>query len=148
MKPSDPPVVVEQVIQASSSDVWQAITQLDQMQKWFFAEIEEFEAAVGFETQFDVVCDGTTYPHRWKITEVSPNEKIVYDWQYENFPGQGLVVWELIDTPEGTHLTITNKILKEFPDDNPAFRRESCEGGWRYFIERLQNYVEQKPASA
>ena len=144
MKPTDEPIVVKQTFGVPQKHVWAAITETRRMQQWFFSEMNEFEPVSGFETQFNVECDGKTYLHLWKLTEVIPEKKIVYDWRYEDCPGQGLVTWELDAAPGGTRLTITNSIVAEFPDSDPAFRRESCEEGWQYFInESLKSYLEQ-----
>ena len=143
MKPTDEPIVVEQTFGVPVDDVWSAITEPARMQQWFFSEMKEFEPSQGFETQFPVECDGKTYLHLWKLTEVLPRKKIVYDWRYEGCPGRGLVTWELEATPDGTKLKLTNTVVEEFPDSDPAFRRESCEEGWQYFInDRLTSYLE------
>jgi uncharacterized protein YndB with AHSA1/START domain len=142
MKPTDEPVVVEQTFNVPVEDVWNAITEAARMQQWFFSEMNEFEPTVGFETQFDVECEGKHYLHLWKITEVIPQQRIVYDWRYEGWPGQGLVVWEVEATSDGAKLTLTNTAVEAFPEDDPNFSRESGEAGWQYFInDRLPSYL-------
>jgi hypothetical protein len=40
---------------------------------------------------------------------------------------------------------LTVEVLEDFPDDIPEFRRESCIGGWNYFINhRLKEYLDKK----
>lgn len=146
MKSTDRPVVVSQIIQATTASVWTAITDADQMRQWFFSQIQDFQPTVGFETQFDVDHDGKVYPHIWKILESRPREQIVYDWQYQNLPGRGIVTWDLAQQETGTKLTITNEVLESFPDDDPAFQRESCVAGWEYFMGTLKDFFEQGPA--
>jgi len=42
-------------------------------------------------------------------------------------------------------LTLTTQITEDFDDSIPEFKRESCIGGWNYFLkERLFNYLKQK----
>ena len=141
MKKTDPPVVVEQTIAAPIPKVWKAITELDEMQAWFFEEVETFEPKVGFETQFSIEHEGKTYVHQWKLLEVEPEKRIVFDWQYEHCEGQGKVEWDLSASESGTEFKLTNSVVESFPDDDPAFTRESCEGGWQYLLERLNEYV-------
>ena len=141
MKKTDPPVVVEQIINAPISKVWNAISDLTEMHAWFFEEIESFEPTAGFETQFQIEHEGKTYLHQWKIIEVEPGKRIVYDWQYEHCEGQGKVEWDLVATEVGTKLTLTNSVVESFPDDDPAFTRESCEGGWQFLLERLTEHL-------
>lgn len=145
MKVTDDPVVVSQVYSAPIDEVWKAITEKDRMLDWFFFEMKEFDPVVGFETQFSVEHDEQTYVHCWKLTEVVPNKKIVYDWSYDGVPGRGLVVWELDEVADGTNLTLTNSIVEDFPQDNPAFQRESAEEGWKFLIQQaLRSHLEDE----
>jgi len=43
-------------------------------------------------------------------------------------------VWELSETPSGTKLTLTHEGHETFPQDDPIFSREGCQGGWDYFL--------------
>jgi uncharacterized protein YndB with AHSA1/START domain len=145
MKNTEKPIVIEQSFNASVETVWSAITDKDKMREWFFSEIQSFEPSVGFETSFVVHVEERIFKHLWRLTEVTPMKKIVYDWSYEGFPGRGIVSFELIAAkPEKTLLRLTNEIIEDFPDNIPEFRRESCIGGWEYFINnRLKKYLEE-----
>lgn len=68
--------------------------------------------------------------HLWKIIEKVPNQKIVYNWFYLEYPGEGIVVFELTKNDKGSLLTLTNKWLGEFPQDIPESSRKSCLEGW------------------
>ncbi len=143
MRTDEDPIIVEQRYGASVEAVWQAVTEIDRMVQWYFDNIPAFEPEAGFETQFNVHHEGRDFPHRWKVTEVVPMEKIAYDWRYDNYPGVGVVTFELFGEAGGTTLRLTHTVLEDFSDDIPEFRRESCLGGWRYFIgERLKAYLE------
>jgi len=145
MKVTDAPVGVTQVFAASRKEVWAAITEKERMLDWFFFEMEEFDPVVGFETQFIVEQDEKTYEHCWKLTEVIPETKIVFDWSYKGIPGRGLVVWELTETSGGTKFTLTNSVVESFPQDDQAFERESCEEGWKFLIQgNLKSHLEEE----
>lgn len=49
------------------------------MRQWFFENIESFKPEVGFETQFNVQAESRNFLHMWKIIEVVPMKKIVYN---------------------------------------------------------------------
>lgn len=132
---STEPIVVEQTFAASKAEVWKAITEPTQMRKWFFEPMQQFEPEVGFETCFVVSFEGQDYPHRWNVQEVVPEERLVYRWRYDGFPGDSTVTWELFEVPEGTKLRLTHRGMETFPQDQPAFTRESCRGGWEYFVQ-------------
>lgn len=144
MRPDEAPIIVEQRFTASVDAVWNAITDADEMRQWFFDNIPAFEPEVGFETQFTVTNEGRVFPHRWKVIEATPPEKIAYDWQYDNYAGDAVVTFELSAEGDGTRLKLTYTVLEDFSDDIPEFERESGLAGWRYFIqESLKAYVER-----
>ena len=144
MKKTDAPVIVEQMFNASIETVWKAVTDIDRMRQWYFENIPSFEPEVGFETQFGVQSEGRHFRHLWTVTEVDPPQKIAYRWRYEEYPGDSIVTFQLSETDDGTRLTLSVRVLDDFPDDIPEFRRESCMEGWRYFIgKRLKAFLER-----
>jgi uncharacterized protein YndB with AHSA1/START domain len=123
--------------------VWEAITRVDQMRRWFFDNIPAFEPEIGFTTQFEVSSGERVFPHIWTIIAVEPAHKITYNWRYDGYHGNSLVHFELTEDNSKTVLTVTHETTADFPDDIPEFSRESCKGGWEYFIqERLKKYLE------
>lgn len=138
------PIIVEETYKAPIMAVWRAITEKDRMRRWFFESMTDFKPQVGFETEFDVHAEGRVFPHQWKVTEVVPEKKIVYNWRYRGYPGNSFVTWELTKTPGGTRLTFTHTETERFPEDDPIFSRESCEAGWGYFLrDRLKAFLEK-----
>ncbi|MEM9293636.1 MAG: SRPBCC domain-containing protein [Acidobacteriota bacterium] len=136
------PIIVEHLFNAPIDIAWKAITDEKQMRQWLFETIASFQPEVGFETQFDVECEGVIYPHLWKITEVIPGKKIVYDWRYGGYPGGSSVAWELSQIPGGTKLRFTQTGSETFPQDNPIFSRETGVAAWNYLIkESLHNLL-------
>lgn len=138
-------IIVEQIQNSSIVEVWNAITQHDQMIQWFFSNIPSFEPVVGFETEFLVRSGERNFTHIWKIIEVIPDNKIKYDWSYKDYEGVGFVTFELFEKGGQTLLRLTNVGLETFPNDIPEFKGESCRGGWEYFIQKnLKAYLENK----
>lgn len=138
------PIIVEQLFNASFTEVWKAITEVDQMRQWFFENIPSFEPVVGFETQFSVSTGERSFLHQWKLTEVEQNKKIVYNWSYEEYEGEASVVFELFKNNNRTLLKLTNIGLETFPQNIPEFSRESYQQGWEYFIQnRLKEYLKE-----
>lgn len=143
MKASEPPIIVAQTLDATPLEVWNALTRPQQMRKWYFDNIPDFKPTEGFTTQFPVHNDGKTFTHVWVVTEVILTKKISYRWHFTEYPGKSLVSFDLTETSDGTTVTLTNTILEDFQDDIPEFRRESCRGGWKYFIQQqLKKYLE------
>jgi uncharacterized protein YndB with AHSA1/START domain len=143
MKKNDDPIIVEQTYKTSIEKVWSAITEVDQMKKWYFDNIPAFKAEIGFETQFNVENEGRVFPHVWQVTEAIPNKIIVYTWRFEGYKGDSIVAFELFEENDLVRLQLRLTILEDFADDIPEFRRESCIGGWNYFLkDRLKEYLE------
>ena len=137
------PVIIEQLFHQPIKTVWKAITEVGQMKQWFFENIPDFRSEVGFKTSFNVHANGKDFLHLWEIVEVIPQKKITYSWKYEGYDGKGSVIFELFkESSNNTLLRLTNLGLETFSDDMPEFTRESCESGWKYFInQRLGMYL-------
>ncbi len=136
MKTSEPPVIVTQNFTQSVETLWKAITEVTQMRQWFFDNIPDFKAEVGFKTEFNVKAPSRDFMHLWTITEVILNKKLVYNWKYQDLAGDSFVTFELTPITEGAQLTLTTTVTEDFSDDIPEFKRESCVGGWNYFIKQ------------
>jgi len=142
MNDRNKPIIVEETFRAPVATVWKAITEVTQMRQWFFDNTPAFDPIEGFETQFDVRSGDRNFRHLWRLIEVIPKKKIVYCWRYEEYPGISTVTFELLELGDKTNLILTSIGLETFPDDIPEFTRESCVGGWNYFIkERLNQYL-------
>lgn len=144
MNTTNETIIVEQTFNASIKTVWEAITEVVQMRKWFFENIKSFKPEVGFKTQFNVQSEGRNFKHLWTLTEVEPLKKIVYNWKYEEYPGNSFVHFELFEQNKKTKLRVTSIVTESFPKDIPEFKSESCKKGWNYFIKNnLKKFIEK-----
>jgi uncharacterized protein YndB with AHSA1/START domain len=135
-------VIIERTFNASVAKVWGALTDVDQMREWYF-DLKEFKPEVGFEFQFVVEHEGTTYDHRCKVTEVIPQKKLAYTWRYKGHEGDSLVTFELFADGNETRLKLTHEGLDTFPK-TPAYARENFEKGWTQIIgSELKQFVEK-----
>ncbi len=142
MKASDDPVIVEQTLEATPETVWRAITEPELMRQWYFENIPSFKAEVGFETQFNIENEGRNFLHIWKVTEVVPLKRLAYGWKYDSYTGDALVLFELFEHGSSTKLKLSFRVRDDFPDNIPEFKRESCIGGWEFFIQQsLKEYL-------
>jgi len=130
------PIIIKQSFDASVESVWSALTNLKEMQQWYFPQLTSFEPKIGFETRFTIEHEGRVFPHIWKITEVDAPHKITYQWTFDGYSGVGLTTFTLEKENGKTNLTIFNPTLEPFPDDIPEFKRESGVEGWNYLIKK------------
>ncbi len=139
------PVVVEERFNAPVERVWQAITEVDEMKKWFFENIPSFKTEVGFETQFNVENDGRDFLHLWRVVDAVPMKRIALNWKYSGYAGDSVVTFELSVESDSTRLQLKHEATENFPGDIPEFTRESCARGWEYFIkDRLAQFLSQE----
>ena len=135
-------LVVERIFNAPIEDVWQAITEKEEMKLWYF-DLAEFKAEVGFEFQFEGGKDDRVYLHLCKVTEVIPFEKLKYSWRYDGYEGISFVTFELIREGKQTKLKLTQEGLNSFPMSNPDFAKKNFSEGWNYIIHTsLKKYLE------
>lgn len=137
------PIIVERNINTNLASAWRAITVQEEMIQWYFDNIPDFKAEVGFETGFKVQAPSRDFYHLWKITKVVPSKMISYTWNYTDIQGESVSTFEISEEKEGIKLMLTCEGLENLPQDIPEFSRESCTGGWNYFLDRLKNYLEE-----
>jgi uncharacterized protein YndB with AHSA1/START domain len=137
------PVIVERLFNATCDKVWSAITTNDELKKWYF-QLEDFKPKVGFKFDFMGGPDANTqYLHLCEVTEVIEGKKIAYTWRYDNYPGNSLVTWELVDKGEQTLVRITHTGLESFAEAGKDFAKNNFNEGWTHFLyTALKGYLE------
>ena len=132
------------IINAPIEKVWNALTDKDQMKKWYF-DLAEFKPVVGFEFQFyGQGHKGEQYLHLCKVTQVVPGKKISYTWSYDKHEGVSEVSFELFAEGDKTRLKLTHEGLETFPPNNPDFAKQSFSDGWTMLIGTLlKDFVEK-----
>ena len=135
-------IVIERTFKASIERVWQALTDVDQMRQWYF-DLKDFKPELGFEFEFVVEHEGTTYHHLCRIAEVIPQKKIAYSWRYKGEPGDSLVTFELFNEGKKTRVKLTHTGIETFPK-TPAYARKNFEAGWTAIIgSELKQFLEK-----
>jgi uncharacterized protein YndB with AHSA1/START domain len=135
-------VVIERTFNAPAERVWKALTDVDEMRRWYF-DLKEFKPEVGFEFEFVVEHKGMTYHHFCRITEVIPHKKLAYTWRYKGHEGDSLVTFELAAAGDKTRLKLKHEGLETFPK-TAAFARENFVEGWTTLIgSSLKEFVEK-----
>ncbi len=142
------PFAIERTINAPIDKVWQAITDKDQMKKWYF-DLPEFKPQEGFEFQFSAGKDEKKYLHLCKITEVVIGRKITYSWRYDGYQGNSFVTFELAVEGNKTKLKLTHEGLETFPKSNPDLAKENFAQGWTSILDKsLKPFLEKSTAKS
>jgi len=144
---SETPVIIERTYNVPVSEVWNAITDKDEMKIWYF-DLAEFRAEPGFRFQFKGGReDGIEYLHLCEVLEVVREKKLSYSWRYDEYAGNSIVTFELFNEANHTRLRLTHEGLNTFPPDNPDLDPKNFVEGWNSILgENLKNYLENKKA--
>jgi uncharacterized protein YndB with AHSA1/START domain len=136
------PVVIERTFDAPVAKVWQAISDKDEMKKWYF-DLPEFKPEAGLEFQFYGGTKEKQYLHLCKIVEVMPLKKITYSWRYDGYAGISFVTFELFERGDKTTVRLTHAGIESFPASNPDLDRERFAAGWTAIIgSSLKTFLE------
>ncbi len=137
------PVIIEAKVNAGVHKVWEALTDNNEMKKWYFP-IPEFRPEVGFHFQFEGGSENKIYIHLCEVAEVVPQKKLSYSWRYKDYPGNSLVSFELFPDENKTSVKVTHQGLESFPKSSD-FSKESFRNGWTAIIgKNLKEFVEKK----
>jgi uncharacterized protein YndB with AHSA1/START domain len=144
MNPS--PVIIETILNAPAEAVWQAITDKNKMEKWYF-KVPEFKPEVGFEFKYYGGEEGgRRYPTSCKILAVEPGRKLVHTWSYDDYPHQTIVTFELFPEGAKTKLRLTHEGLETMPPEYPGVSAQDHREGWTHIIgTSLKQFVEKQP---
>jgi len=138
------PVLIERTYNAPSIKVWKALTDKNEMKKWYF-DLVEFKPEPGFKFKFYGGKDsGTQYLHLCEVTEVAEGTKLTYSWRYDGYPGISFVTFELFDQGnKKTLLKLTHRGLETLAAGSPDFAGENFVEGWTHIIHTaLKGYLE------
>ena len=137
------PVIVERSLPAPPEKVWKALTDKNEMKRWYF-DVAEFKPEVGFTFNFMAGEEGgKQYLHLCEVTEVMPNRKLSYSWRYDGYEGISYVTFDLVPEGKNTKVTITHEGLDTFPKSNPDLAKENFREGWNQLLNiSLKEYLE------
>jgi len=143
------PFVIERIYNAPVDILWRAITDKNEMKKWYF-DLEEFRAEPGFRFSFTGGKDDREYIHLCEVKEVIPMKKLSYTWKYKGYTGESKVTFELFPEGDKTRLKLTHDGLDSFPSaDNPDLAKENFAQGWTDIIGRsLIEYIAKTAGTA
>ncbi len=128
------PFTIERTYNAPIQKVWSAISDNNEMQKWYF-KLENFKPIVGFEFRFTGgPTEDRQYLHICMVTEVIEGKKLTYSWRYDGYEGISYVTFELFAKGNQTHLKLTHAGLETFPINNKDFAPENFSAGWTHII--------------
>ncbi len=140
------PVRIEKILDSPVEKVWLALTEREQMKKWYFDLPDSFKLLPGQEFDWWAgPSDGKQWHHRGKIMEVIKNKMLVHSWEFPGYTGYSELSWELSDAGDNkTRLILTHKFIVPFDLNEEALRRRNFVSGWKQILSGLEHFLENK----
>lgn len=132
---------VSTVIDASSDVVWDALTNPEQVKKYFFGTDMKADWKVGGTIEFTGEWEGKQYHDKGEIVELIPGKKLTYTYLSsmsgkEDVPeNYANVTYELAEEKDGTRLTIIQDNVGSEEAKNHS------EQNWQYILKSLNELV-------
>ncbi len=139
------PLILEQKLKAPIEKVWKALTDKEEMKKWYF-DIPDFKLELHHRFYFYEPGEEKRFLHEGKILEFIPNKKLKHSWAYPELTLlQTMLTWELTEVEQETNLLLRHEGLENFQHLGPEFSLENFQLGWNENVKiQLRNYVEQQ----
>ena len=149
--PDQDAVVSEIEIAAPAARVFQALTDADQLRRWFSdascpVHRWEMDARLGGRYRYTtekgtaIVNNVSEFECHGEILEYDPPRVLVYTWfgnWHDNQALRTVVRWELTPDSGGTHVKVTHSGLAQ---EDAA--RKDYSSGWPGVLEKLKKFVE------
>lgn len=133
-------LTVSRTINANKKTIFEALTDENVMEKWFFAGPDGWSATVkskakvGEEYKIDMHGENDTYTHTGIYKEIIPHEKIVFTWNSQVVQDT-VVTITLTEKGDATEV----KLVHEFMPNQEMI--ENHTKGWAVILERLDHVV-------
>lgn len=136
-------VFIDITLQAPLQKVWQAISDKEAMQKWYF-DLPEFIPAIGYTFSFNGgPSEQEQYRHLCEVTESIPEQELAYSWRYDGYEGVSHIRFQLSAVNEATRLRFSHTGLDSFPKTEPNLAAKNFKIGWDAIITTsLKEFVE------
>jgi len=131
----------EVIINAPASKVWKALTEKEQIDKWFMKP-DNFRAEAGTTFHMTGTKDGKEFPHTCTILEIIPEKKLTYTWNMTAIDGETIVSWELEEKGTATKLTLTHSQWDKVKFHTTDLSHSDFVNGWNHFTNKLKEYSE------
>ena len=142
-------IIREIVIKAPQERVYHAITNLNEIIKWFPDTVEGGTLEVGQEPTFSF--EGGSHKRKIHIEAANPNDYFAYRW----IPGpSGEGVSDVLSIPNtlvefliekvdgGSKVTVKESGFSSLPLGEAESSFKDNSGGWQYMVERLEKLLE------
>jgi uncharacterized protein YndB with AHSA1/START domain len=134
-------IIKKQTLKHPIELVWKAITEQEEISTWFISA--DFKAAEGYKYTFTAPKEQDCTQIKGEVKSANPYE-LVYTWIVQGTETETTVRWNLVETKEGTELTLEHSGISNYPDENTALSMfNSFNGGWDNCIIMLETHLKK-----
>ena len=129
-------IEITQRIDAAPERVFRALTDADELTRWF-ASSAESDARTGGEyvLRFEFDDEAKNHTYAGQYDEIVPMERVRYPWNGRF--GDTTVEFALRPADRGTELTLIHSGWTEAAEE----ARQMHEQGWAFFLDNLERYL-------
>lgn len=128
------PISIERTFSANVREVWDAITNKDKLDKWYF-KIPDFELEEGATFNFYEFGPKKKYHHQCEILEIKPGELFRHTWTHPTHSeGQSTLTWHFIPRGTATTVRLVHEGAENFEEAGEEFSRANFEKGWNIVL--------------
>jgi len=138
---SNHPGFVQQTVTIKSSPevVFKALTQADELMRWFPTRVESDPRPGGkFKFTWEFANASENGSQQGEYVEVLPNRKLSYTWTAESIPT--LVTFNLIESDGETTVELDHSSIQEGADQGKLHDMHANQ--WGFFLMNLKSYLE------
>jgi uncharacterized protein YndB with AHSA1/START domain len=139
-------IEITKQIDASSERAFRALTDADELARWFVSSAESDPRTGGdFALMFEFEDESQNHAYAGQYEEVTPGERVRYPWN--GAFGETTVEFSVRPGSDGTEVTLVHSGWTE----EAAASRERHEQGWRFLLDNLERYLtggeDERPAA-
>ncbi|MEX2540566.1 MAG: SRPBCC family protein [Trueperaceae bacterium] len=147
--PTDREIRIERVFNASRDRVWRAFTEPDLVAQWWGRGnklvIERMEVERGGHWRFVEHADGDTHGFEGRFREVTPQDRLVYTFEWDGMPGY--VVIDAVDFEDlgGERTRVVTTALFHTSEERDGMLKYGMETGLNQSYDALDALLENFP---
>ncbi|MEO9485771.1 MAG: SRPBCC domain-containing protein [Ekhidna sp.] len=128
----------EKTFAHSIDKVWKAITEGEEISKWFIQA--DFKAEVGYEYTFTAAEEHGGTIIKGKVLSATPYT-LEYSWRVGDTEIDTIVSWQLEESADGTKLMLEHSGISNFPEEAATEMLGHFDKGWDMCISGLTEYL-------
>jgi uncharacterized protein YndB with AHSA1/START domain len=132
--PSDREILVVRDFDASRDRVWRAYTQPELVAQWWGRgnklDVERYEVVRGGHWRFvEHAPDGNTHGFEGRFREVTPQERLVYTFEWDGMPGYTILETATFEAIGPTRTRVSARALFFSTEERDGMLHSGMEGG-------------------